>query len=436
MKPYALSMYTKVLPLSVNEKNMIALFNTMSKGFCLLTSTEWERIKALFGKASKEPTLLALQNNGLLVSGDVDEQATLKLYRQQIVHNTHTLKSRMMVTHACNCNCLYCYQKSRPLSMTEEIAQKTDAYYMTLINQKRPQRILDNYIGGEPLLNFQVLLNSASRRYHFCLGKGIEYDWGITTNGLLLDNNCFRQMMAVNLKHVRVSLAGPKEIHDHLRPDKQGNGTYETIIKNLKGIDQQVKIGIECQYDAGAEDYRKIPLMLDEITAEGIRIDEIAFTPIQPRKQEAQFICGNGDPVIYTWLAAEAAQRGFPMYDEPPGNYCMADMRNYLIIDAKGNILPCLLECGELAYGDVVTGIDFRKEAQILDRQRPGKCVESCDLAPLCTGGCRLKEYYRSGNFNSIDCPYDMLNSALEAHIKASSIRALEQRIAESPNAY
>ncbi len=229
MNTYFLSMFTTILPLSIKGQAVVALFNTMSKGFCLLTSDKWRQIRELLGKPAADQTLLALYGNGLLVSGDVDEQAALKLYRQQIVHNTQILKSRIMVTYACNFNCLYCYQKSKPLSMSESTAQKIDSYYMTLINQKQPRCVLDNYIGGEPLLNFQVLLNSASRRHYFCLGKGIEYDWGITTNGLLLDEDRLKQMMAINLNHIRVSLAGPQEIHDRLRPDKQGKGTYKSI---------------------------------------------------------------------------------------------------------------------------------------------------------------------------------------------------------------
>ncbi len=427
MNTYFLSMFTTALPLSVKGLGVVALFNTMSKGFCLLTPDEWQRVRELLGRPADDQTLSALYGNGVLASGDVNEQAALKLYREQLIHNTHMLKSRMMVTYACNFSCLYCYQESKPLSMSEETAQKIDSYYMALIHQKQPGRILDNYIGGEPLLNFEVVLNSASRRHHFCLGKGIDYDWGITTNGLLLDENKLNRMLAVNLKHIRVSLAGPQKIHDRLRPDKQGKGNYKAIMNNLKNIDQRVKVGIECQYDAGSEDYRQIPLMLDEMAAEGIRIDEIAFTPIQPRRHETQFMCGNGDYAIHAWLAAEAVRRGFPMHDDPPGNCCMADIRNYLIFDVKGNILPCLLDCGELAYGDVFKGIDFRKEARILYRRETKKCVESCELAPLCTGGCRLQEYYRSGDFNSIDCPYDMLKASLEAHIKTLAIRALGQ---------
>ena len=427
MITYLLSIFTIVLPLFVNGQKVIALYNTLSRGFCLLTPNEWLRIGALLGRPAGDQTLSALYDNGVLVCDDVDEQAALKLYRAQIVHGTHALKSRMLVTYACNFHCTYCYQASAPIFMSEETAQKIDSYYLGLIHQKQPRQVLDNYIGGEPLLNFEVMLNSASRRCHFCLGKGIDYDWGITTNGLLLDKNTLKRMMASNLKHIRVSLAGPRVIHDRLRPDKHDQGTYETIMKNLKNINRRVKLGIECQYDAGSEDYRQIPLMLDEMAAEGIAIDEIAFTPIQPRRHETRFMCGNGDPAIHAWLEAEAIRRGFPMHDEPPGNYCMADIRNYLVFDVKGNILPCLLECGELAYGNVVTGIDFRKEAGILERRMPEKCLESCDLAPLCTGGCRLKEYYRSGDFNRVDCPYDMLKASLEAYIKTLTTKTLEQ---------
>lgn len=427
MDTYFLSRFTTVLALSVNGMDVVALFNTMSRGFCLLTPDEWRRVRELLGSPADDQALSVLYGNGVLVTEDADEPAALKLYREQLTHNTHMLKSRMMVTYACNCRCLYCYQEAKPLFMSEETAQAIDSYYMGLIHQKHPICVLDNYIGGEPLLNFEVVLNSASRRYHFCYGKGIGYDWGITTNGLLLDEKKLNRMLAANLKHIRVSLAGPREIHDRLRPDKQGMGNYRKIINNLKNIVGRVKVGIECQYDAGSEDYRQIPLMLDEMAAEGIRVDEIAFTPIQPARHNAMFTCGNGDHAIHAWLAAEAVRRGFPMYDDPPGNYCMADIRNYLIFDVKGNILPCLLDCGELAYGDVFKGIDFRKEARILQRRMPDKCLESCDLAPLCTGGCRLQEYYRSGNFNGIDCPYDMLKASLEAHIRTLTIRALGQ---------
>lgn len=432
MNTYFLSRFTTTLPLSINGMDVIALFNTMSRGFCLLTPDEWRRVREFLGEPAEDQTLSALYGNGVLVAEDTDEKAALKLYRGQLTHNTHMLKSRMMVTYACNCRCLYCYQEAKPLFMSEETAQAIDSYYMALIHQKHPLCVLDNYIGGEPLLNVEVVLNSASRRYHFCYGKGIGYDWGVTTNGLLLDENKLNRMLAANLKHIRVSLAGPREIHDRLRPDKQGNGTYKAIMNNLKNIGGRVKVGIECQYDAGSEDYRQIPLMLDEMAAEGIRVDEIAFTPIQPTRRNTRFTCGNGDPAIHAWLAAEAVRRGFPMHDDPPGNYCMADIRNYLIFDVKGNILPCLLDCGELAYGDVFKGIDFRKEARILQRRMPDKCLESCDLAPLCTGGCRLQEYYRSDDFNSIDCPYDMLKASLEAHINTLALRVLAKNAPES----
>jgi uncharacterized protein len=277
----------------------------MSKGFCLLTSDEWRRIRELLGRPAEDQTLSALHDNGIIAVEGTDEHAALKLYREQIIHSSHVLKSRMMVTYACNCRCLYCYQEAKPLFMSEETAQKIDSFYMALIHQKHPRRVLDNYIGGEPLLNFEVVLNSASRRYHFCLGKGMDYDWGITTNGLLLDEIKLTRMLAANLKNIRVSLAGPREIHDRLRPDKQGMGTYHKIINNLKNIGRRVKVGIECQYDAGSEDYRQIPLMLDEMAAEGIRVDEIAFTPIQPARHNTRFMCGNGVTSLFDFIPVD-----------------------------------------------------------------------------------------------------------------------------------
>ncbi len=66
-------------------------------------------------------------------------------------------------------------------------------------------------------------------------------------------------MKKVGLMGIRVSMSGPADIHDHLRPSKNGGPTYKKIIENFQAISGMTTIGIECQYDSGSDDYRRIP---------------------------------------------------------------------------------------------------------------------------------------------------------------------------------
>ncbi len=79
MNTYFLSKFTTTLPLSVNGMDVVALFNTMSRGFCLLTPDEWQRVRELLGSPTDDQTLLSLYGNGVLIAEDADEESAIKL---------------------------------------------------------------------------------------------------------------------------------------------------------------------------------------------------------------------------------------------------------------------------------------------------------------------------------------------------------------------
>ncbi|MBW2598457.1 MAG: SPASM domain-containing protein, partial [Deltaproteobacteria bacterium] len=111
-----------------------------------------------------------------------------------------------------------------------------------------------------------------------------------------------------------------------------------------------------------------------------------------------------------------------------PSNLCMADFRSIYVFDTDGSIIPCpSLQGGEMAYGNVLTGIDFVAESQLLNRKLPDQCLKQCELLPLCMGGCRLQALTRQNDFNGIDCHYDIYRSLLEDYIRAQVFAALSQ---------
>ena len=76
-------------------------------------------------------------------------------------------------------------------------------------------------------------------------------------------------------------------------------------------------------------------------------------------------------------------------------------------------------------------GIDFVLESQLLRRKLPDKCLNDCELLPICMGGCRLQALVNQEDFDEIDCHYDSQRLFLEDYIreKASAVSYEEEDI-------
>lgn len=423
---YKKSRFTIAIPIQDKKEGLVALYHVMTRAFVLMPKDEWKRLLHPDPDFNDEQTLNMLFEEGILVKRDVDETALFFAWKQQYVHDFTHMGSKNLVTWDCNNRCTYCIIDPEARKMSGNTARKIDDFYIEQIRAKHPKKVRDDYLGGEPLLNPGVIKESAARRYYFCRGLGIDYGFTMTTNGVLLTPEKIETFKRVGLTGIRVSMAGPGPVHDALRPHKNGSGTYETIMKNLETISGRIPISIECQYDAGSEDYRRIPEMLEDFANRNIKIDEIAFTPILPRRGEDPFDNGMEDVEKFLFLQKEAAKRNFPVHQDPPSNACMTDFKSSYVFDTDGAILPCpSLQGGEMAYGHTETGIDFVAESQILDRKLPDKCLNGCKFLPLCMGGCRLQAMTQGNGFGGVHCLFDTYERLLEDYILAEAKKNL-----------
>lgn len=144
----------------------------------------------------------------------------------------------LQVTQNCNLNCSYCaYSGSydnrvhNNKRMDFKVAKKGIDF---LVNHSAQNyKINIGFYGGEPLLEFKLikeLITYAQTRINY---KDITFS--ITTNGTLLNDEIIR-FFADNKVSLVISLDGPKEIHDSNRIFKDGSGSYEIIIRNIKKI--------------------------------------------------------------------------------------------------------------------------------------------------------------------------------------------------------
>lgn len=424
VKPLKKSRFTIALPLTNAPEDDVALYHTLTGAFVLMDHASWHVLSQNPNQADFETRQLLRQQGFFLPSG-TDEQAVYQSWKHQHMHDFTHLMAKVMVTRRCNLRCRYCVLDSHAGDMSCETADQMDDFYIHMIEQKRPRSVRDEFLGGEPLLNPSLIHKSAERRFAHCQNRGIAYGFTLTTNGTLLSPELISDLKSVGLSGISVSLAGPETVHDALRPAADNAKTYKRILSNLEAVSEMIPVSVECQYDSGAADYRRMPVMFSDFANRGIRIHEIHFTPILPKAGQSDFNCGIGDPEIGLELMDAARQHGYGPPLEAPSNWCLADFRSRFVFDIDGAIIGCpSLEKGQTAYGNVGSGIDFVEESQMLYRQLPATCLDDCSLLPICQGGCRHQALVNHGDFNGIDCNYDAMFRYLEAYLQQRAAQA------------
>ncbi|MCU0573762.1 MAG: radical SAM protein [Syntrophobacteraceae bacterium] len=144
----------------------------------------------------------------------------------------------LTITEQCNFRCTYCtysggYEHSRShssKSMSEETARKAVDWYGSF---NRDEFHIGFY-GGEPLLHFDLMARTVEYARNSLEPKG-KLSFGLTTNGSLLTDRVV-DFLADHHFETHVSLDGPAEIHDRYRIDARGKTTFDTVWKNICGI--------------------------------------------------------------------------------------------------------------------------------------------------------------------------------------------------------
>jgi len=137
----------------------------------------------------------------------------------------------LMVNHACNLRCTYCYTGSkfnRPLP--EVFGRK--AIDRALASQGNGGTLELGFFGGEPLLEpglLRALLEYARRR---AASAGVPLSVSITTNGTVTIPTSLALMTDPDID-LAVSHDGLPEVHDRHRRFPDGRGSSDTVLETI-----------------------------------------------------------------------------------------------------------------------------------------------------------------------------------------------------------
>ena len=134
------------------------------------------------------------------------------------------------LTHACNLNCVYCYQKhDHEKAMTYETAIKAIDWIFDNVPEKS-EGIAINFIGGEPLLEFKLI----QRIYNYVKSKKFskDYIFFASTNGTVLTDEMREWFRAHKGDFtLGLSLDGSKETHNRNRSNSYDKIDFDFFLE-------------------------------------------------------------------------------------------------------------------------------------------------------------------------------------------------------------
>ena len=131
-------------------------------------------------------------------------------------------------TLTCNAKCKHCGSSAEKKKYDGELStNEIKAAFKQIADDFDAGKILINVTGGEPLVRQDLceVMEYATNT--------LGFHWGMTTNGILLNNENILKLKAANMETISVSIDGLEEIHDKFRGVQ---GSYKTIINNIKKL--------------------------------------------------------------------------------------------------------------------------------------------------------------------------------------------------------
>ncbi len=362
----------------------------------------------------------SLENAGKLYTPDTYEGMAFDFKNRNTVIKALCLH----VAHTCNLNCSYCfasqgkYHGERAL-MSFEVGKRALDF---LIENSGTRRNLEvDFFGGEPLMNWDVVkdLVAYARVQEKIHNKNFRFT--LTTNGVLIDDDVI-DFANREMSNVVLSLDGRKEIHDRLRVDYMGRGSYDLIVPKFQEFVK--KRGNKSYYMRGTFTHNNVDFTNDIFHMADLGFTELSMEPVVCAPDDASALTQEDLPILfeqYEILAKEMIKRkkeGRPftfyhyMLDLTHGPCIYKRISGcgsgteYMAVTPTGELYPCHQFVGDTKYllgniWDGVTNKDVQNEFKLCNAYARPECND-CWAKLYCSGGCAANSYHASGKITGI----------------------------------
>jgi uncharacterized protein len=380
------------------------VYNAVSGLLIRLTDSEYHGLQEFIGGKDDVPCpdgLLRQLVLGRMLINDQSNEADGLQRRYNTGRCDDTSMGLTIVTSlGCNFDCPYCFEAKHPSIMSALVQHQL----LQLISDRMPRlrSLAVTWFGGEPLVGKKALLNLSDELIALCDTHNVQYGATIVTNGYHLDESTSRELLSRRVHAAQVTIDGPPEVHDKMRPLIGGGGTFSRIIHNLKKACTILDVTVRVNLDS--RNYREIERLLTILANEGLadRISvypgHIVLTNIGAGAAAASYrVCSLSRPEfakIERDFFAIAERLGFcrGRFVEPRATPCTAVRAHDLVVGSDGELYKCWDSVGNPTevvghlsdYANVNTRIHKWLDYNPFSNE---ECL-NCKALPVCMGGC------------------------------------------------
>lgn len=320
----------------------------------------------------------------------------------------------LMVTHACNLRCTYCYTGEKTARvMSSAIGRKAIDRALASIT---PGGTLElGFFGGEPLLEAGLISSLIDHAREHAAGTAVTVDLNMTTNGTVATPEAWALMMRPDLS-LAVSCDGIPTVHDRHRCTPAGHGSSGRVVDTLRRL-----------IEAGRDIQVILVVRPDTLEAlpDGLRfLAELGVRHLEPSLDVwAQWTPGDVARLERVVSAcADVWRDGLPhrsigWFDEKAAQLARLPMtptarcgfgRGEIAVAPSGRLYPCERLIGDglpgspmALAGHALEGDDFLavKPAE----PRSDENCDACAMLAMCNTFCRCSNYVRTGSVRRPD---------------------------------
>ncbi len=313
------------------------------------------------------------------------------------------------IAHDCNLRCGYCFAGSGNFGgdrsvMSAAVGRQAIDFLIAHSGARKNSEI--DFFGGEPLLNFAVVKEIVAYGNQQAALQGKKFKFTLTTNALLLDESVIAYLNENNISVV-LSLDGRPQVHDRMRPDCGGGGSYARVQPRISRL-------VESRHNEGyyvRGTYTKLnpDFDADVLHMADLGYRQLSVEPVVGKGEDYAF--GDEDlPALYAaydrltaaYLTRKSEGRPFNFFHfnlDINHGPCVAKRlsgcgagHEYFAVTPAGDLYPCHQFVGreEFKMGDVWQGLVQKELSRKFRRTHIFNKEEcpTCWARYYCSGGC------------------------------------------------
>ena len=340
------------------------------------------------------------------------------------------------ICHDCNLRCRYCFADEGAYHSEREFMSLETAITAIdfLLKNSGERKVLEvDFFGGEPLMCLDTIKKVVAYARAQEERTGKKFLFTTTTNALLLDDDAI-DFFNREMENVVLSLDGRKEVHDAIRKTKNGKGSFDYVIENVKKFVRSR--GDRHYYVRGTFTSKNLDFSKDVLFLAENGFDSISMEPVvtdiddlQIKEEHLATILGEYENLCDKYLEKHFKGEGFNFFHfniDLEGGTCLQKRvsacgagNEYFSVVPNGDIYPCHQFAGnkDFLMGNVRDGIirkDIRSQFAENSLFTRKEC-ETCFAKFICSGGCSANNYNFNGDMNA---PYKITCAMMKKRIE------------------